>query len=81
MFIVDCRAGMFGVMAPETGAPFEGANSFTEAQARDRVMTCGLTGINSMNLDARGIRRGGGSLDGNPASAAVDFKGNAVVTQ
>lgn len=81
MFIVDCQAGMFDVMAPEVGAPFEGANSFTEAQARDRAMTYGLTGINSMNLDANGIWRGSGSLDGKPAKAAVDFKGNVVVTQ
>jgi hypothetical protein len=65
---------------PEEGAPFEGANSFTEEQARDRAVAWDVTGVSALTLDEQGIWRGEGQLGGAAVSVAVDYKGNVVTT-
>jgi hypothetical protein len=65
---------------PEEGAPFEGANSFTEEQARDRAVAWDVTGVSALTLDEQGIWRGEGQLGGSAVSVAVDYKGNVVTT-
>ena len=38
IFIASCKASYFDTASAEAGAPFEGANSFTEGQAQDRIL-------------------------------------------
>lgn len=66
--------------APEEGAPFEGANSFTEEQARERAMAWSVTNVSPLTLDETGIWRGTGTYGGAQVSVAVDYKGNVVTT-
>lgn len=68
---------------PQPGAntgslPLEGANSFTEAQAKQLVQDAGYTGISTLTKDQRGVWRGSAMKAGKSASIAVDFKGNVV---
>src|SRR5690606_29555966 len=63
---------------PEEGAPFEGANSFTEEQARDRAVAWNVTEVSPLIKDEEGIWRGTGKVDGAPVSVAIDYKGNVV---
>lgn len=64
----------------EDGAPFEGANSFTEGQAMDRAVSAGVIDVSSLEKDDKGIWRGKGTLDGAKVTVAVDYKGNVVTT-
>lgn len=66
--------------APEAGAPFEGANSFTEDQARERALAWNVTDVTGLTLDDQGIWRGTGIVGGEAVSVAIDFKGNVVTT-
>lgn len=59
-------------------APLEGANSFTEAQAKQRIVDAGYTGVSALAKDDRGVWRGTAMKSGKSASVAVDFKGNVV---
>lgn len=59
-------------------APLEGANSFTEAQAKQRIVDAGYTGISTLAKDERGVWRGTAMKEGKSAGVAVDFKGNVV---
>jgi putative membrane protein len=56
----------------------KGANSFTEAQAKDRALAAGLTSVSSLVKDGDGIWRGTAMKDGKTRKVAVDFKGNVV---
>lgn len=60
--------------------PIEGANSFTEEQARDRALSWNVTDVSALVLDDKGVWRGIGKLDSSDVSVAVDFKGNMVTT-
>ena len=75
-----CGEGYFDVAAAEPGAPFEGANSFTEGQARDRVLAAGYTNVSALVQDDAGIWRGTAETGGKTTNVAVDFKGNVVAT-
>ncbi len=77
-FMQACQNDVFMAKSPEAGAPIKGANSFTEAQAKDRAMAAGLTSISSLVKDGDGIWRGTAMKDGKSTSIAVDFKGNVV---
>jgi putative membrane protein len=68
-------------MSAEDTPPLSGANSFTETQARERVMQTGFTTVDALKKDASGVWRGTGTKGGKTVSVAVDFKGNIVVTQ
>ena len=42
IFDENCKVDIFKAAAVDAGAPFEGANSFTETQAKDRVAASGM---------------------------------------
>jgi hypothetical protein len=77
-FMKACENDVFIARALEPGAPLKGANSFTEAQAKDRAMAAGFTSLSSLVKDGDGIWRGSAMKDGKSAKVAIDFKGNVV---
>lgn len=85
-FITDCKANMKTTTAAnadskaemDPNAPFEGANSFTEGQAKDRVAAAGYTDVSKLAKDDKGIWRGTAMQSGNKIDVAVDYKGNVV---
>jgi hypothetical protein len=79
-FISYCKSGMFDENAPEAGAPFDGANSFTEGQARDRIIAHGLSNASVLVKDDKGVWRGTAISEGKSVNVAVDYKGNVVVS-
>ena len=92
IFDENCKADVFATAAKmdasptavkadakmDVGAPLKGANSFTEAQAKDRILAVGLSNVSSLKKDADGIWRGTASKDSKTINVAVDFKGNVV---
>ncbi len=59
------------------GAPLEnGANSFTEAQAKSRLEDAGIAGVTGLAKDDNGIWRGRGNWQGRSVSVGLDFRGN-----
>lgn len=79
-FLEMCGSENWVQKTPEEGAPFEGANSFTEEQARDRAVAWNVTDVSALTLDDKGIWRGTGKVNGADVSVAVDYKGNVVTT-
>lgn len=61
-------------------APVEGANSFTEAQAKERIVDAGFTAVSALKLDDQGIWRGTATKGGKSMSVGLDYQGN-IVTQ
>jgi hypothetical protein len=59
-------------------APVEGANSFTEDQARERIEAAGYTAIAELTLDDKGVWRATATKDGKSTSVAMDYQGNVV---
>lgn len=78
VFLTNCKADLFAEARMEQGAPLEGANSFTENQAKDRVAARGFTDVSALTKDDKGIWRGTASEGGNKVNVAVDYKGNVV---
>ena len=77
---VLCGSPAWVENTPEEGSPFEGANSFTEEQARDRAVAWNVTQVSALTKDDKGIWRGAGMVDGAQVSVAIDYKGNVVTT-
>ena len=77
-FMTDCQAGRYLASANDPGAPLNGANSFTEGQAKERAMARGFSDVSTLNKDGDGIWRGTASHDGKKVNIALDFKGNVV---
>lgn len=59
-------------------APAHGANSFTEDQARGRLMKAGFARVSKLRKDNKGVWRGTAQRGGKQASVGVDYKGNVV---
>ena len=78
IFLENCKADIFTTAAVDEGAPLKGANSFTEGQAKDRVLAAGLSGVSALTKDEDGIWRGTATKDGKTVNIAVDYKGNVV---
>ena len=78
IFLENCREDIFVTVAVDEGAPLEGANSFTEGQAQDRVVAAGFSGVSALSKDEKGIWRGTAMKDGKTVNVAVDYKGNVV---
>ena len=78
MFLENCKADVFKTAAFDAGAPLAGANSFTEAQAKDRVVASGIGMPAAMTKDDKGVWRGTAMKDGKSVNVAVDYKGNVV---
>lgn len=75
-----CGSDNWVEKAVEEGAPFEGANSFTEEQARDRAVAWNVTAVSALTLDDKGVWRGTGKVNDADVSVAIDYKGNVVTT-
>jgi periplasmic protein CpxP/Spy len=56
-----------------------GANSFTEGQARTRLEGAGLSNITELQKDDQGIWRGKAMRDGKSVTVGFDYKGNIGV--
>jgi hypothetical protein len=78
MFTENCMADVFTIAALDVGAPLEGANSFTESQAKDRIIAAEMTAPSTLTKDDQGIWRGTAMKNGQSVKVAVDFKGNVV---
>lgn len=78
-FMQACQGDTFIAKAAEPGAPLKGENSFTQTQARDRVIAAGLTQVTTLAKDPDGIWRGTAKRGDVGVKVAVDFKGNVVV--
>lgn len=59
-------------------APVEGANSFTEAQAQERIKEAGYTDVNGLKLDENGVWQATAMKDGKSVSVALDYQGNVT---
>lgn len=66
------KGGIYDPVTIDSGAPLKGANSFTEAQAKDRAIAAGYTDVTGLAKDSNGIWRG------KSVNIAIDFKGNIV---
>jgi putative membrane protein len=79
-FMQHCQAGAFeSTSRPiDPGAPLAGANSFTESQAKDRVLAAGLSNVSALTKDDKGIWRGTATRGNQNVSVAVDYRGNVV---
>ena len=64
--------------AAPADAPVEGANSFTEAQAKSRMEEGGYTAVGALKKDDQGIWRGKATKDGKEVSVSLDYQGNVV---
>lgn len=60
-------------------APVEGANSFTESQAKERIAEAGFANIGPLELDAQGVWRGTAMKGGKSMPVGLDYQGNVVL--
>lgn len=58
--------------------PLSGANSFTEGQARDRIVKAGFEDVQSLKKDDQGVWRGQAKKGGQQVSVGLDYRGNVV---
>lgn len=70
----------FAADTKNANAPVEGANSFTEGQAKDHIMAAGYTDVSGLKLDDKGVWRGTAMKGGTSMQVGLDYQGN-VVTQ
>jgi hypothetical protein len=77
-FLANCKSNMYTPAKMDDGAPLKGANSFTETQAKDWVLSRGFTEVSVLAKDGDGIWRGTAKKDGKQMAVAVDYKGNVV---
>ncbi|MCQ4634940.1 PepSY domain-containing protein [Shinella sp. CPCC 100929] len=59
-------------------APVEGANSFTEDQAKERIAEAGYADVTDLALDDKGIWQAKAMKDGKAVTVALDYQGNIV---
>lgn len=77
-FMNACKADAYKVKQADAGAPLKGSNSFTEAQAKDRIIAQGMNNVSGLTKDGDGIWRGTAEQGGKAVQVAVDYKGNVV---
>jgi hypothetical protein len=58
--------------------PVAGANSFTEAQAKDRIEKAGYADVTNLKKDDQGIWRASAKQGDKQVNVALDFQGNVV---
>lgn len=64
--------------ASNATAPVEGANSFTEGQAKERIEKAGYSEVKALKKDDKGIWMAEGIKDGKATMIALDYQGNVV---
>jgi negative regulator of sigma E activity len=62
--------------ANDSAAPAKGSNSFTEAQAKDRIAQRGYTNVADLKKDNDGVWRGTARHSGQAVQVWLDYKGN-----
>ena len=62
----------------DANAPVPGANSFTEAQAKDRMEKAGFTEVTDLKKDDHGIWRASAKQGAKIVTVTVDYRGNVV---
>ena len=67
--------------ANDTTAPAKGSNSFTEAQAKDRIGQRGYSNVSDLKKDDAGIWRGHAQHAGSDVQVWLDYKGNVGEVQ
>lgn len=75
-----CGADQWKAQTIDDGAPLEGANSFTEEQAKDRAVSWSYSDISALTKDDKGIWRGTAKQGDAAVNIAIDYKGNVVAT-
>ena len=66
--------------ANDTIAPAKGSNSFTEAQAKDRIAQRGYANVSDLRKDDAGVWRGNAQHSGSDVKVWLDYKGNVGET-
>jgi hypothetical protein len=67
------------ITTPRTkGAPEAGANSFTEAQAKDRIEKAGFSEVSGLKKDDQGIWRASAKKGSSEVNVSLDFHGNVT---
>ena len=61
--------------------PIPGANSFTGAQAKDRMEKAGFSQVTNLKKDDQGIWRASAKQGDKQTNVALDFRGNVVATK
>lgn len=59
-------------------APVEGANSFTEGQAKTRIEEAGFTDVTELVKGENGIWKANAKKDGKDTTVSLDYQGNVV---
>ena len=59
-----------------SSAPVAGANSFTQGQARSRLMAHGYSHVSNLKKDSNGVWRGTAMKDGQSGPVSMDYQGN-----
>ncbi len=60
------------------GGARNGANSFTQGQAREHIEHAGFAGVSALAKDGNGVWRGTAKRGGKLVRVALDFKGNVT---
>jgi putative membrane protein len=63
---------------PNAAALVPGANSFTEAQAKQRIEDAGYSNVSKLAKDDQGIWRGQATQAGEDLDVGLDYQGNVV---
>jgi putative membrane protein len=58
------------------GGARRGANSFTQAQAREHILKSGFSDVSALSKDKSGVWRGTARKGGRTVHVGLDFKGN-----
>lgn len=69
------------IASPDTTnptAPVAGANSFTEAQAKERIEAAGFTNVGVLVKAESGVWEGKATKDGKEVVVSLDYQGNVV---
>jgi len=69
-------ANAIGSGNPGVGGLSQGANSFTEGQARERLRKHGYGQVSALTKDQDGVWRGSAIRNGHQVHVGVDYKGN-----
>ncbi|ACI57980.1 conserved hypothetical protein (plasmid) [Rhizobium leguminosarum bv. trifolii WSM2304] len=59
-------------------APVEGANSFTESQAKSRIEDAGYSDVKGLKLDDKGIWQASAKKGARSVMVGLDYQGNIV---
>lgn len=62
----------------EAAAPAAGATSFTEGQARDRIVAAGYSDVTNLTKSEDGVWRGAAMMSGQSTTVMLDYQGNVT---